>query len=180
VLTIEEPERLRAVADPTRGRIIALLNQRAASTTELAAVLGMPKGTVGHHLKVLEKVKLVRVVRTRKVRALTEKYYGRAARLFILKSADESAPDEIRGGGITAMMLRQGADEALAAGGDSKSEAGIVRVRLAPKDVLRFQKRLTRLVADFHGSADPEGDLHVLAFALFRSGTDLPPGNGDA
>ena len=39
----------------------------------------------------LEKAKLVRVVRTRKVRALTEKYYGRVARLFILRSADESA-----------------------------------------------------------------------------------------
>ena len=53
-------------------------------------------------------------------------------------------------------------------------------MRLAPKDVTRFQKRLARLIADYHGSADPEGDLHVLAFALFRSGTDLPPRNGDA
>jgi DNA-binding transcriptional ArsR family regulator len=180
VLTIQEPERLRAVADPTRGRIIALLNQRAASTTELAAALGIPKGTIGHHLKVLEKAKLVRVVRTRKVRALTEKYYGRVARLFVLKSVDESAPDELRGGAITAMMLRQGAEEALASGGDDKSESAIVRVRLAPKDVTRFQKRLTKLIADYHGSADPEGDLHVLTFALFRSGTDLPPRNGDA
>jgi DNA-binding transcriptional ArsR family regulator len=173
VLTIEEPERLRAVADPTRGRIIALLNQRAASTTELAAALGIPKGTIGHHLKVLEKAKLVRVVRTRKVRALTEKYYGRVARLFILKSVD-AAPDELRGGAITAMMLRQGADEAMAAG-DEKSESGVVRVRLAPRDITRFQKRLNKLLADFHGSADPEGELHVLAFALFRSAIDLPP-----
>ena len=175
VLTIEEPERLRAVVDPTRGRIIALLSQRAASTTELAAVLGMPKGTVGHHLKVLEKAKLVRVVRTRKVRALTEKYYGRVARLYVLKTIGESAPEELRGGAITAMMLRQGADEAIAAVADEKNESGIVRARLAPKDVTRFQKRLARLIADFHGSADPDGDPHVLTFALFRSGTDLPP-----
>ena len=39
---------------------------------------------------------LVRVVRTRKVRALTEKYYGRVARLFVLKG-DESMPKELRG-----------------------------------------------------------------------------------
>jgi DNA-binding transcriptional ArsR family regulator len=179
VLTIEEPDRLRAVADPTRGRIIALLNQRAASTTELAAALEIPKGTIGHHLKVLEKAKLVRVVRTRKVRALTEMYYGRVARLFILKSVGDMAPDELRGGAITAIMLRQGADEALAAG-DDQSESGVVRVRLTPEDVLRFQKRLNRLLADFHGSADPEGALHVLTFALFRSATDLPPRKDDA
>jgi glycine/D-amino acid oxidase-like deaminating enzyme len=123
---------------------------------------------------VLERAGLVRVVRTRKVRALTEKYYGRVARLFVLRSADETAPPELRGGAITAMMLRQGAEEAIA-GADDKSASGLIRVRLAPKDLLRFQKRLNRLLADFHGSADPTGDLHVLTYALFRSGTDLPP-----
>ena len=51
----------------------------------------MPKGTVGHHLKVLETAGLVRVVRTRQVRALTEKYYGRVARLFELKGVDDDA-----------------------------------------------------------------------------------------
>jgi len=168
------------VADSTRGRIIALLNQRAASTTELAAALGIPKGTIGHHLKVLERAELVRVVRTRKVRALTEKYYGRVARLFVLKSAD-LAPEGLRGGAITAMMLRQGADEAIAAGADEKGESGIVRARLAAKDITRFQKRLNKLLADFHGASDPEGELHVLTFAMFRSATDLPPRkDGDA
>ena len=127
----------------------------------------------------LEKAELIRVVRTRKVRALTEKYYGRVARLFILKSLD-AGPDELRSGAITAMMLRQGADEAIAAGADEKGESGIVRARLAPKDVSRFQRRLNRLLADFHGATDPEGELHVLTFALFRSATDLPPRKDDA
>ena len=89
VLVVQDPKQLRALGDFTRGRIIGLLGQRAASTTELAAALDMPKGTVGHHLKVLEKAGLVRVVRTRQVRALTEKFYGRVARLFELKGVDE-------------------------------------------------------------------------------------------
>jgi DNA-binding transcriptional ArsR family regulator len=138
----------------------------------------MPKGTVGHHLKVLEKTGLVRVVRTRQVRALTEKYYGRVARLFVLKSVDPV--EEFGGGSITAMMLRQAADEAISAGAVPESESGIARVRLAPADVTRFQKRLAKLVADFHGSADLDGDLHTLAFALFRSPSDLPPPADDA
>jgi len=138
----------------------------------------MPKGTVGHHVKVLEKADLVRVVRTRQVRALTEKYYGRVARLFVLRSADPVS--EFGGGSLTALMLRQAADEAIAARADEKGETGIVRARLAPADVTRFQKRLSKLLADFHGSADPAGDLHVLTFALFRSSTDLPPPADDA
>ena len=68
-----------------------LLRERAQSTTELAEQVGLAKGTVSHHLKVLETAGLVRVVRTRKVRALTESIYGRVARLFIFKSAEEES-----------------------------------------------------------------------------------------
>lgn len=74
-----------------RLRIVALLRERALSTTELAQAVGLAKGTVSHHLKVLEAAGLIRVVRTRKVRALTESFYGRAARLYLLKGADEAA-----------------------------------------------------------------------------------------
>src|SRR5215208_623529 len=95
VLELRSEEELRAVADNTRRRILSLLRNRAASTTELAAALGQPKGTVGHHLKVLEEANLIRVVRTRKVRAMTEKYYGRTARLFLFEA--EEAPETVPG-----------------------------------------------------------------------------------
>ena len=55
-----------------------------------------------------------------------------------------------------------------------------MRARLAPKDVTRFQKRLSRLPRTSTGSALPDGDLHVLTFALFRASTDLPPPADDA
>ena len=82
MLVVREHEQLRALGDDLRSKIVVLLRERAASTTELAEKLELPKGTVGHHVKVLEKAGLIRVVRTRQVRALTERYYGRTARLF--------------------------------------------------------------------------------------------------
>jgi DNA-binding transcriptional ArsR family regulator len=96
VLVVAETEQLRALADDARHRIVALLRERAATTTELAEQIGLAKGTVAHHLKVLEAAGLVRVVRTRRVRALTESYYGRVARLFVLKSADEQPQLRVR------------------------------------------------------------------------------------
>lgn len=175
---VEDPQQLRALADPFRGRIITLLRQRAASTTELADALQTPKGTVGHHLKVLERGGLVRVVRTRKVRALTEKYYGRVARLFVLKT-DDSMPDDLQRGALAAMMLRQASDELIAAGVEKETSA-ILHVRLAPEDVRRFERRLNRLVADFQGAEDPDGAMHALAFALFAAPAVLPPRGDDA
>lgn len=70
---------VRAVADPLRGLILDLLLERAASVSELAAALERPKGTVAYHLKVLREVGVVKVVRSRRVRAVEENYYGRTA-----------------------------------------------------------------------------------------------------
>lgn len=79
----DTPEQLRALGNVTREEILALLSERAATTTQLARAMGKPKGSVGYHVKVLEKAGFVRVVRTNKVRAMTEKYYGRTARTIV-------------------------------------------------------------------------------------------------
>lgn len=176
MLVVQDPRQLRALADGLRSRIVSLLRERAASTTELAAALETPKGTVGHHLKVLESAGLVHVVRTRKVRALTEKYYGRVARVFVLKS-DESMPEDLRGGTIAAMMLRQAADELMTASTDERETSGLLSIPLKPGDRKRFERRLNRLVADFQRAQDPDGEPHALAFALYRAPRRLPGRN---
>ena len=173
VLVVEDPKQLRALGDAFRARIVMLLRERAASTTELAAALETPKGTVGHHLKVLETAGLIRVVRTRKVRALTEKYYGRVARLFVLKS-DESMPDELRGGALAAMMLRQAADE-LIASGDEKDTVGA-----RPRRASRAEQPSVRAAAEPPRRRPParrrsRRASHALAYALFRADAALPP-----
>ena len=96
ILVVSETEQLRALADDVRRRIVALLRDRASTTTELAQAVGLAKGTVAHHLKVLEAAGLVKVVRTRRVRALTESFYGRVARLFVIKSTDELSHARVR------------------------------------------------------------------------------------
>ena len=123
-----EAAQLRALAGEPRLQIVALLRERAASATELAEAVGLAKGTVAHHLKVLERAGLIRVVRTRRVRALTENIYGRVARLYILKGAEDED------GGVR------------------------LRGRLAPADALRFARRVERLRRDFAALAAEEGE----------------------
>ena len=84
-----------------------LLRERAQSTTELAGQVGLARGTVSHHLKVLESAGLIRVVRTRKVRALTESIYGRVARLYVLKGSDEVAHTHVRLSSADARRFQQ-------------------------------------------------------------------------
>ncbi len=92
VVVVSTNAQLKAVADDTRTHILNLLMERSATVTQLAGVLGKPKGTVGYHTKVLEDAGMIRIVRTRKVRAMTEKYYGRTGRTILVERAPN--PDD--------------------------------------------------------------------------------------
>jgi DNA-binding transcriptional ArsR family regulator len=165
VLLVQEPEQLRALGDDLRLRIIGLLRDRAASTTELAAKLELPRGTVGHHVKVLEKAGLVHVVRTRQVRAVTEKYYGRTARLFLFKTTEDDGED-IRN--IAAAALRRAAEEMLPLREDEPTTFGVVTARLADADARRLTRRLKKLIDDFRAADSADGEAYGLAGALYR------------
>jgi DNA-binding transcriptional ArsR family regulator len=161
VLVVSDPGQLRALANDVRTAIISLLREQARSTQQLARELSMPKGTVGYHLKVLEQAGLVRVVGTRQVRAVTEKFYGRTARLFLFEVED---PAEARALGAAAM--RRAAVE-LEASPDTV-RFGFPKARLSRRDVGRLERRLKRLTDDFLAAETHEGTPYALAVALYE------------
>jgi DNA-binding transcriptional ArsR family regulator len=161
VLLVSRPEQLRALATQPRHAILSLLRESARSISELAAEMEVPKGTVGHHVKVLEDVGLIRVVGTRRVRAMTEKYYGRVARLFLFQG--EEAPDAVPP--LGAATLRQAAEEVEHA---ALTDFGLVRARLVPADARRLKRRLKRLVDDFRAKDSGDGILVSLVIATWQ------------
>ena len=164
-MLVSEPPQLRAIADPFRTQLIQLLRDRARSTQELAEELSIPKGTVGHHLKVLESAGLIRVVRTRQVRALTEKFYGRTARLFLYQTEDPAD-----GRAISAITLRQAASEVERSG--YSTGFGLVRARLTEKDFARFERRAKKLMDDFRAADTPGGTPRSLTTGIWGTETD--------
>jgi DNA-binding transcriptional ArsR family regulator len=162
VLLVSRPDQLRALGTHPRVAIIQLLRQAARSISELGKELGMPKGTVGHHVKVLEEAGLIRVVSTRKVRAVTERYYGRVARLFLFEG--EQAPEAVPP--LGAATLRQAADEVEHA---RMANFGLIRARLERRDARRFDRRLKRLMDDFRQADGNEGPLTSLVVATWHS-----------
>jgi DNA-binding transcriptional ArsR family regulator len=159
-LVVREPEQLKALADELRSQVIQLLRDRAYSTQQLARTLGLPKSTVAHHLKVLEHAGLIRVVRTRKVRAVTERFYGRTARLFLFHVED---PAEERALGAT--VLRQAAREVEQA--SAAAQFGHVKARLTAEDAARLERRLRRLLDDLNAADTPGGAPFALVAALY-------------
>jgi DNA-binding transcriptional ArsR family regulator len=171
LLVVREPEQLRALGDDLRTRIVVLLREHAHSVTELAEKLDHAKGTIAHHVKVLEKAGLIRVVRTRKVRALTERYYGRTARLFIFKGSDDADGEDVRN--VAAASLRSAAEEILPGELDDRTTFAVLRKRLSDADAKRFTRRLERLQRDIlETQDDPNGVPYGVATALYRRAPD--------
>src|SRR2546423_1634789 len=90
-IALTRPSQVKAISHPLRTTILSLLHERAATVSELAIALERPKSTVAHHVKVLTEAGLVQVVRTRRVRAIDERLYGRTARMFYV--GVERSPD---------------------------------------------------------------------------------------
>jgi DNA-binding transcriptional ArsR family regulator len=152
---------MRALADPLRLAILDLVLERAASVTELAAALGRPRGTVGHHVKVLEDVGLLKVVRTRQVRAVTERFYGRTGRTIdIAGSAEAPAKHD---------MLAQAMREVE---GRPDDRFTLRHARIAEEHAEAFFARVVDLAVEFT-KLPRSGDV-VFGFLAGIYETDLP------
>ena len=166
ILEVRRPEQFRAVGEPTRQRIISLLSERAATTSQLAEALEQPKGSVGHHLKVLEEAGLIRVVRTRQVRAITEKYYGRTARLFMFMDVDEPSLE-------TVDVLRQAMNERVNPEEPDVGISTLRHARIPPSQAEEFSRRLLELADEFTDLETVPGErVYGLVAGVFL--TDLP------
>lgn len=174
-LHLTTPEQLKALGDSTRQKILAFLGQQSATTKQLAEALGQPKGTIGHHLKVLQEAGLIRVVRTRLVRAITEKYYGRVARVYRTSTSIGSAgqTDNVLVQEMVGLGLRQALEEMTSSmDPDDPSMSLIVHARIPATEARRFIKRLEALAEEFSQRTVPGEKVYGLAASVYL--TDWP------
>lgn len=161
---LETTEQLKALADPTRAKILRILEDGPASAKQLSEVMGMTHGKVGHHVKVLREAGLIEVVDEVPVRAVTEKFYGLTHARIIMA---DSAGDRLR------FALAQAAIEALpAAQQPFDPPARFLTMRLAPEKAEELQERLADIVREAVDAEDAEGDPFGMVVSVFR--TDTP------
>src|SRR3954454_15084560 len=69
ITEIDDPRYVKAMSHPLRVRILALLEERAASPVELAGWLGATLGTTAYHVRALQRLGLLELIRDAPVRA---------------------------------------------------------------------------------------------------------------
>lgn len=141
-LVLTRAAQVRALAHPLRTTILGLLTERAASVAELAEATGRAKGTVAHHVAVLHDAGLVQVVRTRRVRAVEERFYGRAARTVTIAVDGHDLPTDQNDFAVAAA-------ESVAADEQRRLWSFIRHARLDEADAQEFWTRIRDLVEEF-------------------------------
>jgi DNA-binding transcriptional ArsR family regulator len=166
---VSTPTQLRAIADPLRATILDLVLERAATVAELATAVGRPKGTVAHHVKVLLEAGMLRVVRTRRVRAIDERYYGRSGRTIhvgvIRRPGDTSTPVCING-------LSVAAAESVAAHEADTLYTSMRHARIPKESAAQFWRRVEALIREF--TELPRSGDTVYGFVAGLYPTDHP------
>jgi DNA-binding transcriptional ArsR family regulator len=169
-LALTTPAQVRALGDGLRTTILGLLHERAATVTELAAAVERPKSTVAHHVNVLAEAGLVRVVRTRKVRAIDERYFGRTARMFYVGVGQDGRPAEDMP--LDFNDLEVAAKEASTAYHNHELWSFIRHARITRATAGEFWQRMTDLVQEFDRT--PRAGDKVYGFVVGIYPTDHP------
>jgi DNA-binding transcriptional ArsR family regulator len=167
-LELTTAAQVRAIGDQLRTTILGLLHERAATVTELATAVRRPKSTVAHHVNVLREAGLVRVVRTRRVRAIEERYYGRTARMFYVADGGR-AGDELP---LDFNDFEVAAKESAAAYESHQLWSFIRHARITPAQAGEFWQRMADLVQEFDRT--PRSGDRVYGFVVGIYPTDHP------
>ena len=158
--------RMKALGDPLRSTILDLVLERAMTVTELSERLRRPKGSVAYHVKVLVEAGLLQVVRTQKVRAIDERYYGRVGRTIVL----EHEPGEIPFLQDMVSEIDLGASDEHTTGGFTYRRARIPRERAE-----QYIERLYQITLEFIDEPR-EGDFEYgMYVGVFPTNRQIAP-----
>jgi DNA-binding transcriptional ArsR family regulator len=138
------PAQVKALASEVRTQILDLVLERAATVGEFAAALDRPKSSIAYHVDQLVEAGLLRVVRTRRIRAIDERFYGRTGRTVVVGQVAKQT--------MSASFL----DQAVAEVGPGEPKMSTIRHARIPQDraeeffdeINELAKRFTTLPRD--------------------------------
>lgn len=150
----DDPRYVKALSHPLRVRILGILEEQAASPVELSQVLGASLGTVSYHVRQLNELGLLDLVRETPRRGAVEHHYRARPRPRSGGEAWESVSMVAKQAIIGAELEHTSdvAARAAAVGGFDGDHARLERLRLSLDDrgVKALAKALAKLVDEAH------------------------------
>lgn len=188
---ITDPSVAKALAHPLRSRILAALEERTASPSQLATELEVPLGVLSYHVRRLTALGFLKLVKRVPRRGAVEHYYTATTKPRISDAAWGAMPGNVKetmlGASLSSLGTHLGA--AAAGGGFDPPESRLSRQRFrldaegfrqAAEALEACSARLEELEREAQ-TRQPEpvsgnGDAATVVMMLFRSPPEPPPG----
>jgi DNA-binding transcriptional ArsR family regulator len=191
IQTLDDPRYIKALSHPLRVRILAILEERTASPNQLAEALGASLGVTAYHVRTLERLGLIKLVRTNQVRGAIEHHYRAQPRPTVSDEA-WAAAGPVAKQALLGAFLRQVGDTttaAAAAGGFDRADAHFSRTvaKLDRKGWEQLAKACEQLLSKIdaieaqvaeRAARDPHAEELVdtgLVIMLFEAARIAPP-----
>jgi DNA-binding transcriptional ArsR family regulator len=129
---ISDPRIIKALTHPLRIQILAALDERTASPSELADELKAPLGNVSYHVRQLAALGLIKLVKRTPRRGAIEHHYKAVGRPQISDDAWAGTPPTVKDAVVGAALgeLGSAVTAAAAAGGFSRADAHLNRAQV--------------------------------------------------
>lgn len=161
-LVLRTPAQFKALGHPVRHRMVNVLRQRPATLRQLASAMGLAKGTISFHVRVLREAGIVRLAETHQVRGGTEQYFALVGPAF--EHPGEAGPE---------FLLQAAAAEMLPARGDEETGRTLLRhLWLTPQQARALITQLHDYAAGPHPADPAQGEAYGLLISLYRA--DIP------
>jgi DNA-binding transcriptional ArsR family regulator len=186
---ITDPSLAKALAHPLRTRILAALEGRTASPSELAGELDAPLGVVSYHVRRLEALGFLKLVKREPRRGAVEHYYSATSRPRITNAAWGKLPTIVKDASIKAAVEQIGAYVAAGAaeGGFNADDAHITRSPVTvdskgwhalARELDNMHERIAKIEAAskqrLARSDHADEQEATVVLMLFNSPTDVP------
>ena len=136
ITNIDDPRYVKALSHPLRVRILAMLQERTASPSQLSQWLGATLGTTAYHVRSLHQLGLIELADETRVRGAIEHHYRAGKRPMVSESAWEQAPPIAKQAalGSALQMVDEYARKSAAEGGFDRAEAHLSRTSIKLDD----------------------------------------------
>ena len=172
IRTLSTDAEISAYLHRARMAILDVLRDGAATTTQIAARLGVHPANLTRHMRVLEQAGLVALVEKRDTGRNLEKYYAATARRFRVapEPATPAAPHK-----IALTFARSELSAALVRLPDETTDpitAFVLQASVAPEMAKAFAEELAGVAERFFAADRDGGQAYQLVLALYPGDVD--------
>jgi predicted ArsR family transcriptional regulator len=178
---LKDLEQIKVFAHPLRARLVEVFADEPRTAKQAAQVIGQKPTKLYHHVEALERVGLIKLVKTQKKRGTIEKYYRTVAKRFSVDSSlfemmrnGKKAISEFRGMFTTMLEntmreINESISEKLICPEKKEVEVTLARkhIRTTPAKLKKMQDKIRKMLDEFAAAEDKKGDTEYRLVLVF-------------